>query len=162
MRFVLLFSIVASLFGCASNEIDSAIAYHNQAAAMVQMGMSEEAFLQLMNPAMIQNESERNPKRFSHENRVYVTYFIRNQRIADDLYTDDEYQPYTFGDGRLVAIGWDAIGGMKYTSYDLRQRRASSNKTSVNVNNNVNTNGSNPYFKPYCPPGSKGRVYGCN
>jgi hypothetical protein len=92
---------------------------------------------------------------------MYVVHYIRVSRVPDKLYTDDEYQPYTFENGRLKAVGWEYLGGAKYTSQDLRQREASADKTNVNVEvNNDSSGNGNEWFKPYCPP-SKYHIYGC-
>ena len=40
-------------------------------------------------------------------------YFFRSAWQSDGLTTDDEFTPYVFKDGKLVAIGWTSIGGIK-------------------------------------------------
>ena len=119
------------LVGCSS--VDRAVDYHAQVAPYVELGMSEGAFVTLMEPAMTPSRNERQPKRFSRGDDMYVVHFLRVARVPDGLYTDDEYQPYTFVNGKLVAVGWEYLGGEKYTSQDLRQREAAADKTNVNV-----------------------------
>jgi len=162
MRYLFaLISGVLILASCSSSRIDSAIDYHAKAAPYVKIGMSEESFVALMEPAMQTSKKERSPSRFSRGDDMYVVHYIRVSRVPDKLYTDDEYQPYTFENGRLKAVGWEYLGGAKYTSQDLRQREASADKTNVNVEvNNDSSGNGNEWFKPYCPP-SKYHIYGC-
>jgi hypothetical protein len=43
---------------------------------------------------------------------VDILYF-RSGWNSDGLTTDDEFTPYIFNDGKLVAVGWQFIGGKK-------------------------------------------------
>ncbi len=44
--------------------------------------------------------------------RVEV-YCFRSSQQPDGITTDDEFTPYIFHDGKLVAIGWTTLGGPK-------------------------------------------------
>jgi hypothetical protein len=140
MKLFTLTALTLLLTACATSAIDNAIVYHAKAAPYVELGMSEEAFVALMEPAMTPSKAERQPRRFSRGDDMYVVHFMRVARVPDDLYTDDEYQPYTFANGKLVAVGWEYLGGEKYTTQDLRQRAASADKTNVNVRQSTTVN----------------------
>ena len=158
---VAVFFISVALVGCTAARIDNAASYHNKAAPYVKLGMSEGSFVELMEPALdgsTRGKNGRIPKRYSKGGDMYVVYFLRVTRVPDGLATDDEFQPYTFQNGRLIAIGWDYLGGTSYTSQDLVKRRASASKTEVRVEGK--SSGNNNWFKPYCPP-SKYPIYGC-
>ena len=43
---------------------------------------------------------------------VEIIYF-RSGWNSDGLTTDDEFTPYIFNDDKLVAIGWQVLGGAK-------------------------------------------------
>jgi hypothetical protein len=43
---------------------------------------------------------------------VEILYF-RSGWQPDGLTTDDEFTPYLFNDGELVAVGWAILGGPK-------------------------------------------------
>jgi len=43
---------------------------------------------------------------------VEILYF-RSGWQSDGLTTDDEFTPYLFNDGKLVAVGWAVLGGAK-------------------------------------------------
>jgi hypothetical protein len=43
--------------------------------------------------------------------------------------TDDEFTPYIFNDGKLVAVGWQTLGGIK------SQGQARSNNTNTTIVN---------------------------
>lgn len=158
MRFILFSVITYFLIGCATSTVDKAIDYHAKAAPYVKMGMSEQSFLSLMEPAIaptLKNKEERQPRRFSKGEKMYVVHFIRVARVPDEFYTDDEYRPYIFADGKLVAVGWRHLGGEKFTSQDLKQRAASANKTNVNVRQSTTVN-SNTAGGGFCVPDLNG------
>lgn len=137
--------------------------YYAEVAPMVQLGMSEASFQALMGPALEVTKKDKRPTRFTSEGSLYVVYYPRSAEFWDGEITDDEYTPYIFRDGKLVDVGWDAIGGTKYTTRDIREaeqalRRAKAGATQIKVEQN--NGGGNDYFKPYCPP-SKYPIYGC-
>ena len=142
MKLFTLMALTLLLVGCAtsSDAVDRAIVYHAKAAPYVELGMSEDAFIALMEPAITPTEKERQPKRFSRGDDMYVVHFMRVAWVRDGLYTDDEYQPYTFANGKLVAVGWEYLGGEKYTTQDLKQRAASADKTNVDVRQTTTVN----------------------
>jgi hypothetical protein len=159
--------LVASVLqGCGvanTMQRNEAADYYAQAAPMVQLGISEAAFQALMGPAMEVTKKDKRPTRFSKGGSLYVVYYPRSAEFWDGEITDDEYTPYIFRDGRLVDVGWDAIGGEKYTTRDIREaeqalQRAKAGATQIKVEQN--NGGGNDYFKPYCPP-SKYPIYGC-
>jgi hypothetical protein len=72
----------------------------------------------------IPKEYDRPPIRFSKDKHIIDILFVRSGRIPDGEGTDDEFTPYIFQDGRLAAIGWEQIGGMKRTSQDVAAEQA--------------------------------------
>jgi hypothetical protein len=151
------------LTACSLNPRPAAIDYHEKTAPYVQIGMAEESFLKLMEPALDasnQGKYGRKPDRYSIGSDMYVVHFMRASMVDDGVVTDDEFQPYTFENGRLIAVGWNYLGGPKFTSQDLEKRRASAPKTEVKVQSNTSSKSKEPLIKPYCPP-SKYPIYGC-
>jgi len=63
------------------------------------------------------------PKRFTANNSIYDVIFVRSSWVSDGAITDDEFTPHIFQDGNLVAIGWNAIGGEKWTSKDVARAK---------------------------------------
>tara|TARA_R110002072_G_scaffold301408_1_gene481085 strand:+ start:1174 stop:1674 length:501 start_codon:yes stop_codon:yes gene_type:complete len=162
LKHMALIIIVALMSACTTNY--AAPARYAEVKDQVDLGMTRYEFEQVMAPVNSGTlaHQKRTDETFTDNGRVFDIVYVRTGRIPDGIETDEEYTPYVFQDGVLVAFGWRAIGGMKFTKADLMKTEAASDKTNVNVNTNVNTGNSNPYFKPYCPPGSKGKVYGCN
>jgi hypothetical protein len=149
---VLLF-LAFVLNGCGATR-NEAMAYHQSAGERVQLGMSVSSFKTLMAPADIHDgEGNKAPTRFTEVGDMYVIYYMRSSHVGDGTLTDDEVTPYTFKNDSLVAVGWQALGGPKFTSQDLATRRAAANKTSVNTNVNVNANKNSGGILPCDSPG---------
>lgn len=131
--------------GCASS-IDKAADHHEVVAPMMQLGLSEGAFLALTEPSRdLKRKHSKPPTRYSRNGDIYTVHYIRSARIADGETTDDEFTPYIFRDGKLDAIGWQAIGGPRVTSGDIARARASA--TTVTVEQPKE-----PLFKPMKAP----------
>jgi hypothetical protein len=63
--------------------------------------------------ADLRDDERRAPDRYMDGSGTVEIYYFRSSRQPDDLTTDDEFTPYVFRDGRLVAIGWQVLGGPK-------------------------------------------------
>ncbi|MFB1001055.1 MAG: hypothetical protein QMC22_00815 [Pseudomonadales bacterium] len=109
-------SIIFLLSACASNQsISTAILAFEAQAGNVQLGQSKAEVLAMLSPTQASM-----PSRFGKPFEAYIeddklkeVYFFRSRSFADGLVTDDEFIPYVFEDGVLIAIGWTAIGGPK-------------------------------------------------
>jgi len=109
-------SIIFLLSACASNQsISTAILAFEAQAGNVQLGQSKAEVLAMLSPTQANM-----PSRFGKPFEAYIeddklkeVYFFRSRSFADGLVTDDEFIPYVFEDGVLIAIGWTAIGGPK-------------------------------------------------
>ena len=61
----------------------------------------------------MRNTEIKQPDRYVKDGvNVEIIYF-RSGWQPDGLVTDDEFTPYLFNDGKLVAIGWAILGGAK-------------------------------------------------
>ena len=110
MAFLALLTVSACAY-----QIDSSIAKYNAVADRVQLGDSRNKVLSILNPTqkgMPQN-SRKNPDKYIKNNVLVEIYYFRTGRQPDGLTTDDEFTPYLFNDGKLVAIGWEVLGGPK-------------------------------------------------
>jgi len=109
-------SIIFLLSACATNQsISTAILAFEAQAGNVQLGQSKAEVLAMLSPTQASM-----PSRFGKPFEAYIeddklkeVYFFRSRSFADGLVTDDEFIPYVFEDGVLIAIGWTAIGGPK-------------------------------------------------
>lgn len=106
---------VLFLSGCGLYAEKKIYDYRN-AASSIQLGQSQSAVLAKLEPIRRSTPSAyvREPDTFIGQNgKTVLVYYIVSDRISDGIQTDDEYTPYIFVDGRLVAIGWAALGGPK-------------------------------------------------
>ena len=100
---------------CVGYQIDSSIAKYNAVADRVQLGDSRNKVLSILNPTQegIPQKNRKNPDKYIKNNVLVEIYYFRTGRQPDNLTTDDEFTPYLFNDGKLVAIGWHVLGGPK-------------------------------------------------
>lgn len=134
---VLLFLV--ALAGCSSISAPSAPELHNQLKGQINLGMSRGDFDVLMHPVQSAtfDDWRRSDESFTRDSSVIDIVYIRTDWIRDDVETDDEYTPYVFRDGLLVAFGWRSIGGMKVTSRDIAKARSGATKIKVSQKTSV-------------------------
>ncbi len=110
-KFHILIVFLIGLTGC----IDIAISRHEKISSSIELGDSIKSVLPKLNNAMRGLSSDRKKRSDQYIKRgVRVEiHYARSLRQPDDLTTDDEFTPYVFNDGVLVAIGWRTIGGVK-------------------------------------------------
>ena len=116
-------SIVGLLSACASNQsIQMAIVAYEAQASNIQLGQSKTQVLAILSPtqASMPTRFGKPHEEYIEEDKLKEIYFFRSRSFADGLVTDDEFIPYVFEDGVLIAIGWTAIGGPK-TQAQLRE-----------------------------------------
>jgi hypothetical protein len=85
------------------------------AANKVELGMSKQQVIDILSPSQrhLSNTEIKQPEQYIKDGvKVDILYF-RSGWQSDGLTTDDEFTPYIFNDGKLVAIGWATIGGPK-------------------------------------------------
>ncbi|MBQ77548.1 MAG: hypothetical protein CL692_03095 [Cellvibrionales bacterium] len=107
---------VTVLTACASNQsITAAISAYQQQAEKVSLGQSKAQVLALLEPTQmhLRSQSMKAAETYIDNDRLKEIVFFRSRSFADGIVTDDEFTPYVFEDGVLVAIGWTAIGGPK-------------------------------------------------
>jgi len=109
-------ALIAALAGCAgSGSINRAINNYLAVAEQVELGQSKKEVLALLLPGQesLSARQAKAPERYIDGGKLKEIYFMRSRSFSDGLVTDDEFTPYVFEDGKLVAIGWTAIGGPK-------------------------------------------------
>lgn len=125
----LLFILILLISGCATT-YEMTVNDYVAAAPKIELGMSKQQVLQIMTPTQsrLTNTEIKHPDKYIKEGvKVEIIYF-RSGWQSDGLTTDDEFTPYLFNDGKLVAIGWAILGGPK------SQGQASST-TNINIQN---------------------------
>jgi hypothetical protein len=112
--FSIVFILSGFLCGC-SNPVGKAISHYHTVAPQVQLGMSKEDVLGILEPTQqdLSLRQTRGPEEFTQDGIHVEIHFFRSHVNYDKILTDDEFTPYIFHDGKLQGIGWTAIGGPK-------------------------------------------------
>ena len=116
MRYFLLVPFGLMLSGCLpAFEIDSAISNYKGVSSNIELGDSKEDFVRnvLSVQSELASEYKKEPDRYIKQGVKVEIYYMRSVLQSDGLTTDDEFTPYVFNNGKLVAIGWATLGGPK-------------------------------------------------
>jgi len=107
--------MLAGFFCGCSNSVSTAINRYHAARPQIQLGMSKDAVLKILEPTQqgLSLRRSRGPEQYIQDGVHVEIYFFRSHANYDKILTDDEFTPYVFHDGKLQAIGWTAIGGPK-------------------------------------------------
>ena len=86
---------------------------HDSVNNQISLGDTKEKVIALLEPTQkyLSRGLKKRPEQFLRDGEEIYIYFARTSRQADGLTTDDEFTPYVFRSGKLVAIGWSALGG---------------------------------------------------
>lgn len=110
--------VVATAFaGCASMvppyqlTVDDYVA----AAPKVSLGMTKPQVVEILQPSQIRlrNTEIKQPEMYTKDGVLVEILYFRSGWQQDGITTDDEFTPYLFNDGKLVAVGWAILGGAK-------------------------------------------------
>jgi hypothetical protein len=112
---VVLLATSLATSGCVGWQIDSAISRYQKTAPAIQLGDSKEKVLAVLMPTQegVPARARKSQDAFKQGNDTIEVVYFRSVRQPDNLTTDDEFTPYVFKNGTLVAIGWAALGGPK-------------------------------------------------
>jgi len=83
------------------------------AAPTIRLDMSKAEVLEIMQPSQIRlkNTDIKQPDLYRKDGVLVEILYFRSGWQKDGITTDDEFTPYLFNDGSLVAIGWATLGG---------------------------------------------------
>ncbi len=125
--------LMLTLTSCAAYKIDSASKKHRAVADQIDLGDSKEAVLAVLLPTQegLSAGRQKPPEKYLKDGVKVEIYFMRSGRQPDGLTTDDEFTPYLFNDGALVAIGWSALGGPKTQGQATSDTYISNSNTTV-------------------------------
>ena len=116
MKKIVLGLVLALLLsGCFQDSRDIAMKEYNRNHQKIKLGDSIDfalQYLQILQRALYADE-RRPADQFSKNGSTYYIHYQTTGWIEDGRYTDDEFTPYVFKDGKLVSIGWSALGGPK-------------------------------------------------
>jgi len=138
-RILIFFSLSVAIILSSCMTVREGVEHYRANIHRVSLGMSVEEFTAIFASTQreIGESNTRPTQRISRDGSIFDTYFIRSGWIPDSETTDDELTPHVFKDGKLISIGWEAVGGMKRTSHDIAReeaeiRKAEASATKIN------------------------------
>lgn len=83
------------------------------AAPTIRLDMSKAEVVEIMQPSQfrLKNTDIKQPDLYRKDGVLVEILYFRSGWQNDGITTDDEFTPYLFNDGSLVAIGWATLGG---------------------------------------------------
>jgi len=127
MRISTLCALAIAIFasGCVS-KYQLTVDEYAAAAHRINLGDSKEQVLTILEPTQsrLDNSDRKYPVLCTRQGISVEIYYFRSGWQDDFLNTDDEYTPYVFNDEKLVAIGWEALGGPRLRSKVLSRHTA--------------------------------------
>lgn len=83
------------------------------AAPTIRLDMSKGEVVEIMQPSQfrLKNTDIKQPDLYRKDGVLVEILYFRSGWQNDGITTDDEFTPYLFNDGSLVAIGWATLGG---------------------------------------------------
>jgi len=107
----ILIILFVSLAGCLA--VDSSIKKYQAVAGQIKLGDSKDKVLGILGPTQEElpfDETKTSDSYLEGEDLMEI-YYVRSGKQPDNLTTDDEFTPYIFKNGILIAIGWKTLGG---------------------------------------------------
>ncbi|MDZ7667300.1 MAG: DUF3192 domain-containing protein [Desulfotignum sp.] len=109
--------VVVTLAGCVAitSPYQLTLDDYMIAAPKVSLGMSKSQVVEILQPtqARLKNTDIKQPDMYKKDGTLVEILYFRSGWQPDGLTTDDEFTPYLFNDGELVAVGWAILGGPK-------------------------------------------------
>ena len=131
MNVIVIFVYIVAfvLVGCASSPYQKTVDDYMSVYPKISLGMAKENVVKILSPSQQQlsNTDIKQPDIYKKEGVNIEILYFRSGWNADGLTTDDEFTPYIFNDGKLVAVGWQTLGGPK------SQGQAKSNNTNTTI-----------------------------
>lgn len=117
LQFVTILFVAFSLLlsGCTQIRLGTAMNRYDVAVAQVKLGDSKQRVLQIMSQSQktLRREQQKPAESYLKDGVQVDIHYFRSGWQSDGLTTDDEFTPFVFNDGRLIAIGWQTLGGPK-------------------------------------------------
>ena len=106
--------LLTALVGCVS-PYQATVDDYVDAYPNINLGMSKLEVQAILNPSQsrLSSSEKKRPDRYMKEGIAVEILYFRSGWNSDGLTTDDEFTPYIFNDDKLVAIGWQVLGGAK-------------------------------------------------
>lgn len=95
-------------------EIERTIVAHHQAAQTVRLGETRSEVLAKLPDQSSLGSAGKPHEAIMIEGRPAEIYFFRSGRTSGGRTTNEEFTPYVFIDGKLMAIGWVAFNALDF------------------------------------------------
>jgi len=107
--------LLISLLGCAETAYQTGSKQYQSVKNFISLGDSLNDVLAILEPAQADMNPDwlRSASQYMDGGTSMYIHFQRTGRTPDGLVTDDEFTPYIFANRKLVAIGWETIGGVQ-------------------------------------------------
>jgi hypothetical protein len=104
-----------SIGGCVTSPYQLTVDDYMVAAPKVSMGMTKAEVIEILQSSQkrLSNTEIKQPDIYKKDGVLVEILYFRSGWQSDGLTTDDEFTPYLFNDGKLVAVGWAILGGPK-------------------------------------------------
>jgi uncharacterized protein YcfL len=114
-HFMICLLLLLILTGCAPSRYQLTVDEYVAAAPKVSLGMSKEEVIDILKPSQqrLKNTEIKQSDIYEKDGVLVEILYFRSGWQHDGLTTDDEFTPYLFNDGKLVAVGWAVLGGPK-------------------------------------------------
>ena len=101
--------------GCAPSRHQLTVDGYMAAAPKVRLDMTKEEVIEILQPSQhrLKNTEIKHSDMYKKEGVLVEILYFRSGWQSDGITTDDEFTPYLFNDGKLVAVGWAILGGPK-------------------------------------------------
>jgi len=115
--FILGFVGLSLLGGCvpATSPYQTTVDNYVAAYSKVSLGMTIAEIDTILSStqALLSSSEIKQPDKYRKNGKNVDIIYYRSGWNSDGLTTDDEFTPYVFNNGKLVAIGWQSLGGAK-------------------------------------------------
>lgn len=117
---------------CMESPYEMTVNDYVSASSQINLGMSMSEVDAILAPSQsrLKASDKKRPEKYREGNKSVDIIYYRSGWMSDGLATDDEFTPYIFNNGKLVAIGWATLGGPKTQG---QARDSYSSSTSVVV-----------------------------
>lgn len=111
---LIIFCLTLMVFGCATSW-ELTVDDYMKAAPQISLGDTKEKVISILQPTQrrLRNTEIKQLDKYMKVGVLVEILYFRSGWQSDGITTDDEFTPYIFNDGKLVAIGWQYIGGPK-------------------------------------------------
>jgi len=130
-KYLVSISLILIISGCATRATSPyqlTVDDYMQAAPRVSLDMTKSQVVTILQPSQrrLKNTEIKQPDMYKKDGVLVEILYFRSGWQSDGLTTDDEFTPYLFNNGNLVAIGWAVLGG-------ARSQGQTTSQTNVNT-----------------------------